>query len=630
MPIYVGNSGSYKILGMTKSSSDQQNIKDDTIFHSSLPYVRVVEHELTSFSYVNSKCYIQPYNSTYWNQVAEDGVSSIWWCGQLFTLTAQLQNMLQNTTQGFMIFIQWSDGWWEPFTPLGFEHDRLFTWDNSSNFSMTDTLAVTDYFRNSYGMSKYSTGLFIPRRKINGQNKFDSQAYVTKVRILELVGLNVSTTGAVTLTPQNPQQTNQIYIDNTRFQIGSLDIMQQRYLQLMTNVTTAAQTTKVHNVQCDMIYPASYSYNMSTMDQVSNNRVAGLAGRYPRNAPPIVYSEGSTSAPTWDVISYYLQPILVTSLTNSWTRMLPRAQAWMGGVYVPRLGQPTNQASTITQSQSYRRDDFISRSMPTAQLGGSQLMQVGVLSGDKFGTGVVMDARVPSINRGGRQLFSPTTQGVSRVGPTRTFTVPRECLIVYYYKGSTNTITQFHNKTILTTITLTQQESISEYFLVTFQQGFNPEGTANTSVNTQVITYPPYPQTGTAFYKTKRSTQDAEVGYTIQGQTVSSANPWVMAQASYNGPMRSSESSRQVHQIYLQPGSKYIIDENEVAVISGTTGTYKAEVGIIHYLERVGNNIQLVSETYQNQNYSDVETGFIGLPEGVFSGGYKLGLTQVL
>ncbi|WBF79336.1 hypothetical protein IACHDJAJ_00097 [Aeromonas phage vB_AdhS_TS3] len=72
-----------------------------------------------------------------------------------------------------MVFIRWNDGYWEPFLSLGFEHDTLFTWDNRNNFSYQQNMDVTNYYRNSYGLSRYSTGIFIPRRRINGQNKFD-------------------------------------------------------------------------------------------------------------------------------------------------------------------------------------------------------------------------------------------------------------------------------------------------------------------------------------------------------------------------------------------------------------------------------------------------------------------------
>ncbi|AZV01932.1 hypothetical protein [Aeromonas phage Akh-2] len=90
-----------------------------------------------------------------------------------------------------MVFIRWNDGWWEPLPYTGMEHEALYTWDNSNNFSYQQNLDVFNYYRNSYGLSRYSNGLFIPRRRVNGANQVDPNAYVTHVRVLELVGLDV-------------------------------------------------------------------------------------------------------------------------------------------------------------------------------------------------------------------------------------------------------------------------------------------------------------------------------------------------------------------------------------------------------------------------------------------------------
>lgn len=630
MPIYVGNSGSTKVLGMTKTSQDQQNIKTDTIFHSSLPYVRVIEHELTSYSFTNQKMWVQQYGTPYWNQVQGDGVSTVWWCGQLFPLTQQLQNMLQNTNRGFMVFIQWNDGYWEPLTQLSFENEPLYTWDNANNFTLQQNISVCNYYRNTYGLSEYATQLFIPRRKVNGQDMVDSNAYVTKVRILELVGLDVQSDGTITVQAQNPAQNQQIKIDNQNFVIGSVNIMQERYLQLLTNVTTATTTTKTHNVQQDMVYPSSISYTMSTMDLVSKNRTNGLQGRTPRNAPPINYSANSQSV-SYNVMTPAVGTLTVLSLTNSWTRMQPQAQTWCGGVMIPRLGTPDNQTTYISQTQGLRRDDFVNRAIGSEQASGSQVMQVAVLAGDKFGAGVYMDSRRPQIGRGGRELFSPDTQGVARVGPTRIFTTPREQLIGTYAKDAQNVIYQFHNKQVLSTITLSAQEQNQNTFILSTQSSYNPTGAQTTNVNCQITTGP-QDSSGATFRKTKRSNQDSQVGYTIQGCTVSDANnqSWVLDITTYSGAFRATDQTRQVHQIYLQAGSKFIVSESEASIISGLTGALRQTLGIIHYIERVGNTLNLVSETYISNNFNDDDTGFTGLGNGIFCGGYKIGLAQVL
>lgn len=44
MPVYIGKNNGLPVVGLTKTSQDAQNIKQDTVFHSSLPYVEVVEH----------------------------------------------------------------------------------------------------------------------------------------------------------------------------------------------------------------------------------------------------------------------------------------------------------------------------------------------------------------------------------------------------------------------------------------------------------------------------------------------------------------------------------------------------------------------------------------------------------
>lgn len=627
MPIYVGNSGSTKVLGMTKTSQDQQNIKDDTIFHSSLPYVKVIEHELTSYTFSNQQMWVQDYYTDYWSQSFYG--QTLWWCGQVFPLTQQLQNMLQNTSRGFMVFIQWNDGYWEPFLPHGYESDYLRTQHGyASSFTMQQNLQVCNYYRNTYGLSKYSTNLFIPRRKVNGSDRFDSSAYVTKVRILELVGLDVASNGQVTITKQNQQQNQQIKIDNKDFIIGSLNIMQERYLQLLTNVTNISVTTKTHNVQQDMIYPASISYTVATMDLISKNRTSGMQGRLPRNAPPITFS--SNTSLQWDVANPITVALIVKSLSSDWTKLAPEALCQLGGVYVPRLGNPTNYDTYIQQSQQVRRDDFISRSVGTEQVSGSQVMQVGVLAGDKFGTGVYMDSRRPQIGRGGRELFSPDTQGVSRVGTTRRFLIPREALIT---GGGETIMRQFHSTQVLTSFTLSQSEQNQEAFLVTFAQSYNPPRMPTTVEemvpNTQLTIVPP--TSAGSLRRTKRSTQDQEVGYTIQGYQVDDhfSVQSIFDMDSFSGILRPTENTRQVHQISLRSGDKFIISETEVITDqtqSNPAGTQQG--GIIHYLHRVGNVISIVSEAYVSKDYQS-QSSIVGT-SGCFCGGYQIGLTQVL
>lgn len=625
MPIYVGNSGSLKVLGMTKTSQDQQNVKDDTIFHSSLPYVRVIEHELTSYTLSNQKLWIQQYNSSYWNQVTGDGVSTLWWCGQVFPLTQQLQNMLQNTNRGFMVFIQWNDGYWEPFLPHGYENDFLYTWDNGGSFTLQQNIQVCNHFRNTYGLSRYQTSLFIPRRKVNGADRFDSAAYVSKVRILELVGLDVQQNGQVTLSQQNTQQTQQIKIDNQNFTIGSLNIMQERYLQLLTNVSTLQASTKTHNIQQDMVYPSSISYTVATLDLVSKNRTSGMSGRLPRNAPPITKSPNGSVQ--WDVVNPIETALTVKSLTNNWTQIQPQALGAVGGVLVPRLGDPTNAYTYIQQSQTVRRDDFISRAMGSEQQSASQVMQVGVLAGNKFGTGVYLDSTRPQIGRGGRELFSPDTQGVSRVGVTRSFITPREALIT---TGLGNvTVFQFHSAQTLTSFTLPQAEQVQKTFLLTFAQQYNPQGVNTGDANTQLTVVPP--TSNTSLSKTKRSSQDSQVGYTIQGYSVNDSFEFqkVSDLDTYSGALRATENTRQVHQISLRSGDKFIISETEVGANptqANPRGTQQA--GIIHYIVRSGNTISIISESFVGQNYVD-ESSIMG-GGGVFCGGFSIGLTQVL
>lgn len=626
MPIYAGNSGSSKILGMTKTSDDQWNLKSDTIFHSILPYVRVIEHEFTSYVNVQDKLWAQDPSSGYWDQNLYG--HSRWWCGQYFQFSQQLINSLQNTNRGFMVFIRWNDGWWEPLPYTGMEHEALYTWDNSNNFSYQQNLDVFNYYRNNYGLSRYSTGIFIPRRRVNGQNSFDPNAYVTNVRVLELVGLDVYSDASVGLSWQNPNQDNAIYIDNTQFIIGGVNIMQEKYLALMTNVTVLGQGSKAHNVQQDMVYPSSISYTSTNMDVVSQDRQNNYGYTIPRNSPPIVLSINVTGYPTWNVQDPLNAALDVTSRVGNWTQIVPQQLPQIGGVFVPRLSDPSNYETYINQNQSYRRDSFINRGISTEQQNSSHVMQAAVLNGNKFGTGVYLDSTRPQIGRGGRQLFSPDTQGVSRVGPTRKIIIPRESLMV---TGMGNvTVYQFHHKHQLYSFNLTQEEQVSNTFLLTFQAQYNPTGIQSQSgyFNTQMTTQPS--TSGSAHRKTKRSTQDSQVGYQIQGFTVSDAfqDSWVTDAESFTGAFRASENTRQVHQICLHPGDKFILQDNESGVKPNQQAYYQQTAGIIHYLERQGNTIYLMSETYINQNYVDYvdATG----PGGLFCGGLQIGLTQVL
>lgn len=624
MPIFTGTSGAAKILGMTKYSDDQWNIKWDTIFHSQLPYVRVIEHDFTQYTNVQDKLYEQEYNTQYWDQNAYG--SSRWWCGQRFDFSAQLINSLQNTNRGFMVFIRWNDGYWEPYMSTGFEHDILYTWDNSNNFSLQQNIDVANYYKNTYGLTRYSTGIFIPRKRVNGANRVDPSQYVTNVRVLELIGLDVYSDASVGVYWQNPAQNSQIYIDNTQFVVGGVNIMQEKYLQLMTNASSLSVGSKAHNVQADLIYPASISYSNQTMDAIQQNRQLGMTTQFCRNSPPIIYSEQNTSQPSWNVMSPLTSNLSVLSRVPNWSQLTPDQQVQIGGVWIPRLGDPSNYDTYINQAQSYRRDDFSSRGASTEQYNQSHLMQVGVLNGNKFGSGVYLDTTRPQIGRGGRQLFSPETQGVQRVGPTRKFIIPRECLMT----GGLGQVTvyQFHHKHMLTSIQLTQEEAASSSFLLTVQGSFNPPGLVGNFPKSQLTTQPA--TSGAGLRKTKRSNQDAQVGYQIQGFQVSDSffDQFVVDLVTYTGGYRQSEYSRQVHQICLHNGDKFIISDTETGANPDQYYNSTQQAGIIQYIERSNDTLYLCSETYVSNNYSSNYSD-IG-PDGIFCGGLSIGLTQIL
>lgn len=625
MPIFAGNYGSSKILGLTKTSDDQWSIKSDTIFHSSLPYVRVIEHEFTLYQFVQDKLYAQNFDGG-WDQNPQG--NSLWWCGQYFQFSQQLINSLQNTNRGFMVFIKWNDGAWEPYPYTGFEHEQLYTIDNSNNFSYQQNLDVFNFFRNNYGLSKYQTGLFVPLRKVQGQNRVDPNARVTNVKVLELVGLEVYQDQSVGLTWQNPGQNNEIFIDNTKLLVGAVNVMQEKYLALMLNTTSLASTTKTHNVQQDILYPASISYYGTNMDQVSQDRNYGLGYSFPRNSPPVVLSVNNTAGPTWDVMPPQYAQLSIISKVPNWQQIIPQQFVQSGGVFIPRLYDPYNYEQYVTQGQHYRRDAYVARDTSSEQLNYSRVMQVGVLNANKFGTGVYLDSSRPQIGRGGRQLFSPDTQGVSRVGPTRKIIIPREALMTSGLGEVA--IWQCHNKHQLFSFNLTQEEQVSNTFLLTFQQQFNPSQVQSQSgqFNVQITTKPA--TSNSPQVKTKRSTQDGQVGYQIQGFQVSDAfyDSWVFDVDSFTAAFRSTQNTRQVHQISLRPGDKFILQDTEQGVKVDQSMYSQQTAGIIHYLERQGNTIYLMSETYISQNYADTPS-IIGAG-GIFCGGLQIGLTQVL
>lgn len=441
MPVYIGKNNGLPVVGLTKTSQDAQNIKQDTVFHSSLPYVEVVEHVLgqpdrrSQYTlYANGGAY-----SVQQLQTSQGGGGSL--PAQLeyyaFQLPEQVRNFLLYTRNQFMIQVTWTDGRVEILPPL------QVTVQNSNYSALPDvgTLFQQDspwLLSGQYTEWYFSRSLYAEMTNQSQTWAYQSDAtyrfeqrkglYISSVSLLELKGLQVDGQGNL-VSQALGQGAGQVLIDKDRLIVGNRDFKQVNFLAVFKfptyysygNISSASWDTR--NTQITKLFQGYPSFSIAyPLDQLTNNnqqsygQYQGSNMDYTLSNP---YKDFSTvfscnngqwiANQQWQSFGGWLTEGVnpVNAANYQQYKIKPQSGGWgFIGAY-PNSAQQDSYLATFTPSQGH----YVP---PNMMMVGA----FGIASLSKA-QGIVFDSRTPSINQGANyKLFDWTSGLVSRVGNT--------------------------------------------------------------------------------------------------------------------------------------------------------------------------------------------------------------------
>lgn len=506
MPVYIGKNNGLPVVGLTKTSQDAQNIKQDTVFHSSLPYVEVVEHVLGQPDR-RSQYTLYANGGTYGVQQAQSsqgGGGSI--PAQLeyyaFQLPEQVRNFLLYTRNQFMIQVTWTDGRVEILPPL------QATVQNSNYQQLPDvnTLFYQDspwLLSGQYTEWYFSRSLYADMTsqsqtwiyQDNARYRFEprKELYIASVSLLELKGLSVSSEGSLT-TQALGQGAGQVLIDKDRLIVGNRDFKSVNFLSVFKypayysygNISSISWDTR--NTQITKLFQGYPSFSIAYgLDLLTNNNSEAY-GQYQGSnldyTPSYPYKDfgtvfscnnGQWISPSQWAGGYWavggVNPVNAPNYQQY--SMRPQSGGWgFMGMY-PNPAQQDSYLATFTSGQGH----WIN---PCQMLVGA----FGIASLSKA-AGIAFDSRTPSINQGSNyRLFDQTSGLVSRVGKTY------RCGDAYFFPitsgqqgvGNTQVTYPAQVVTVVGRIYLTAEESESNnFFLLPLASSSKIRGRANFS-----------------------------------------------------------------------------------------------------------------------------------------------------
>lgn len=530
MPVFVGNSGLKKILGVTKQSQDQWNPQaSDSIFHSSMPYLQLEEFNLTNWSWMTlpptSVFGYANQNRNYYvgdkiarcSELTQSGNSNVLdgvlYCDwelykfnlteyrfQKFTLPDYAKSLLRQKTPYFLVY-KWSDGYTQmvqPRQPLIYLNQGSWVWGEAQSTQQDLLSTGLDEYTAQLNLTSSQEYLLVGERRPSydrGRNgtpypqRTLSDVIVTSVQLYFTKNLTVSGQGDFQFSSLNPQESGEVLISNSAIRIAGQDLMQNKYLQVYSAPASLQPATFPRDTQVSNIFAGGVTqpqqqtldhhqyYGESWCDEYSVGMPWGQNSASKRTLH-ITTDRMFQFTPAEGVIPFCCGGYSGSS-TGSPDSDLPLAPNKTSRMIFPTpLGGNYLQVKVAFDVYNvYTKPDFLSDRQFT-KLGGNQRQPlVHVLhGGSEVGVSFSSVPGSQGIQAGGRQLFSEKAKLFCRVGATRRIRVPR---MVWGYTGQDGSGVQYAGtrKTPIYSFSIDPNDASTNIFVISMlpltQQDFS-------------------------------------------------------------------------------------------------------------------------------------------------------------
>lgn len=515
MAVYIGNSGGKKILGVTKASQDQWNVgAQDSIFHSSLPYLQVEEIRLTGWDwlvlgpqslYAYTNYYIergvsypqirgastlnssggstQPGNDSWnWNTYWYDSVQYQF---QRFYLTEYAKALLRQRTPFFLVYV-WSDGYRQMVQPRSAlipvdSNEGYFDFTPTSQSELmsvgqteyTHQLNLTtsqDYMLVGERRPQYDRGAYgvPPARTLDGKLITEVYLYFTK-------NLTMDAWGNLSFVSLNTTETGEIKVDNTSIVIAGQDVTNNKYFAVHNNTLSFTDNQYTNDVQVSNLFQGDITqpqgeilkhhsfYGYSWYDEYNIGLPFNSTNRI--NTMPISTSRMFQYQP-----QYGCMPINCSGFpehVSSQQKQVPIYPNKTSKIIFPTElgGRYLSLGVTFNSSTIYTRRDFLTDRKYTELSYSQRQPLVCILHGKSAGSGVSFSSRggEQGIRVAGKSLFQENTKLFCKVGTTYRVRVPRS---YFTPDGMTSGVAyQGVRKQYVQSLYLSQQEAQTNTFI---------------------------------------------------------------------------------------------------------------------------------------------------------------------
>lgn len=531
MPIYVGNTGAQKILGLTKTSQDQWNVKPDTIFHSSLPYVEVIEHYMPVAYKHQAAPYdylVKEYNPDYWGTVTVydwfnyynyapingNKYHNIHYYEQV--LTDQVKSFLRYTNNQYILIYHLSNGAQVMMPQHNSDIKTTHKGDlqylaqtegniqtpNQGYRSRMDQLKAIDspwdltgyqdvyWFQYAFVQPSANGVVTTPNGIVSTLD-----ITVTGITILQLVGLNLvqAAPGANPLStqPLNPQQQGAVLISRDSLNIQGVEYKNKKFLQVLTNpiTTTGSQAVKVstQNLQVTDLYASSPSFQWGTrLDYLAKYRDAGFmnvditqgSSQYTLINYPLG-QEWYSNVPAvgaWGVLPGNNMITYSGAVPGYWPYSFyggasVGVNSWKGSIRKPKelIQQSWQHTFTrLSQTDTWTLGQYFNQGLANRLGSEVQYFQGVQITSLSKQQGIAFDSSHPSINQGAQyKMFSPDSQMVARIGRTYAAAIPQDTFSGSPYYSGTRNFPQYEDDILVSIIDLGQEEQQTNNFFLT-------------------------------------------------------------------------------------------------------------------------------------------------------------------
>lgn len=517
MPVYIGNSGAKKIVGVTKTTAAQWDVQQsDSIFHSSLPYLQVEEVRLANWSWLtlgaqslcaytdyfiesgvsypqirnastlNSSGGSQQRGNDYWNW-------NVYWHDQVqfqfqkFTLTDYAKQLLAQRTPFFLVYV-WSDGYRQmvsprqPLIPVNAADGYFGYTPQSAQQLMSIGL---DEYTQQLNLTTSQQYLLVPERRpqydrgaygtTDPQRTLDGSLLVTEVCLYFTKNMTMDGWGNLSFSIPNSQETQAIEITNQKISVGGVDITDNKYIAVHSTVLPFSNQSITNDVQVCNLFQGGITqpiddvlkhhsfYGYSWCDEFNVGLTYDNQQLY--NIFPISTSRMFQYQPQYGRMpigcsGYPLQVSASAGQTplaaNITSRLVFPTE--LGGRYLS-LGVTYN-ASTITTKR-----DFLTDRKYTELSATQRQPLVCVLHGKSAGQGVEFSSvgGRQGIRAGSKSLFQENTKLFCKIGRTYRVRMPK----AYYTPDGMTTGTAYQGvrKVLVQVLTLDQGEQNTNTFI---------------------------------------------------------------------------------------------------------------------------------------------------------------------